>query len=111
MESLSIGQVVLATFPFSDLSTTKLRPCLVIGVADFNDVLLCQITSKNYGSKKAVGLMQSDFSQGSIVVDSFIRPDKIATLGNIRIKRTLGTINDVKLKEVKQILKSVLEIN
>jgi mRNA interferase MazF len=90
MESLSIGQVVLATFPFSDLSSSKLRPCLVLGIADFNDVLLCQITSKQYGSKKAVRLVKSDFSEGSIVVDSFIRPDKIATLDRNRIKRSLG---------------------
>jgi mRNA interferase MazF len=111
MESLSIGQVVLATFPFSDLSSARLRPCLVIGIADFSDVLLCQITSKNYGSRKAIGLMQSDFSQGSIAVNSFIRPDKIATLDSSRIKRTLGTINNVKLNEVKQKLKSILEID
>lgn len=111
MESLSIGRVVLATFPFSDLSATKLRPCLVIGVADFNDLLLCQITSKNYGSRKAISLRQGDFSQGSLAVNSFIRPDKITTLDSGRIKRTLGTINDVKLNEVKQNLKSILEIS
>jgi mRNA interferase MazF len=111
MESLSIGQVVLATFPFSDLSNTKLRPCLVLGIADFNDVLLCQITSKSYGSRKAIRLVKNDFSKGSFVVDSYIRPDKIATLGKSRIKRDLGTIDDGKLNEVKQRLKIILEIN
>jgi len=111
MESLSIGRVVLATFPFSDLSNAKLRPCLVLGIADFNDVLLCQITSRQYGSKKAIKLAKTDFSEGSIVVDSFIRADKIATLNSSRIKRNLGTIDDRKLHEVKQRLKSILEID
>jgi len=111
MESLSIGQVVLAAFPFSDLTATKLRPCLVIGLAGFNDVLLCQITSKSYGSRKAVILARSDFIHGEIVRDSFIRPDKIATLARGKIKRTLGTISDNKLDEVKQSLKTILEIS
>jgi mRNA interferase MazF len=110
MENLSIGQVVLATFPFSDLSSTKLRPCLVLGLADFNDVLLCQITSKDYGSRKAISLIHSDFSEGSIVTDSFIRPDKIATLDKSRLKRALGIIDDKKLSEVKKRLKTILEI-
>ncbi|HET9174189.1 MAG TPA: type II toxin-antitoxin system PemK/MazF family toxin [Candidatus Saccharimonadales bacterium] len=111
MERLSIGQVVLATFPFSDLSSNKLRPCLVLGIADFNDILLCQITSKAYGSETAIQLQKSDFSAGSIVVDSFIRPDKIATLDTSRIKRKLGTVTDTKLTEVKQKLKFILELN
>jgi len=110
MESLSIGQVVLATFPFSDLSSTKLRPCLIIGMADFDDILLCQITSKSYGSRKVVSLAKSDFAQGTIVVDSYIRPDKIATLGRKRLRKTLGAINAEKLDEVKQRLKSILEV-
>ncbi len=111
MESLSIGQVVLATFPFSDLSSDKLRPCLVIGIADSNDILLCQITSKSYGSRKSVRLLKSDFSRGSLVVNSFIRPDKIATLDKAKIKRELGTITETKLNKVKERLKVILEIN
>ena len=111
MESLSIGQVVLAAFPFSDLTTTKFRPCLVIGLAEFNDVLLCQITSRNYGSRKAVGLAKSDFVQGELIRDSFVRPDKIATLDKSKIKRVLGTINNIKLDKVKQSLKTILEIS
>ena len=110
MEDISIGQVVLATFPFSDLSSNKLRPCLVLGIADFNDILLCQITSKDYESIKAIKLIKSDFSKGSLVIESFIRPDKIATLDRGKIKRELGTINDTKLNEVKLRLKSILEI-
>jgi mRNA interferase MazF len=110
MENLSIGQVVLATFPFSDLSSNKLRPCLVIGVAEFDDVVLCQITSKRYRSKRAIPLLQSEFLKGSIVIDSFIRPDKIATLDKDMIKQVLGRISDNKLDTVKQKLKLFLEI-
>ena len=64
MENLSIGQVVLAAFPFSDLTSTKLRPCLVIGLAEFNVILLFQITSEKYGSKTAVKLFRADLRMG-----------------------------------------------
>ena len=111
MESLSIGQVILAFFPFSDLSTSKLRPCLIIGIAEDNDVLLCQITSKNYGSRKAIALSKDAFFQGEIVRDSFIRPNKIATLHVGRIKSVLGIIDDIKLNEVKQSIREILEIS
>jgi len=46
-----------------------------------------------------------------IVINSFIRPDKIATLDKARIKRELGTITEAKLNEVKERLKAILEIN
>lgn len=112
MENLSIGQVVLASFPFSDLTTTKLRPCFIIGIAEFDDIVLCQITSNRYGSKRAVSLLKSkDFAEGSIVTDSFIRPDKIATLDRQTIKQVLGTVTPTKQLEVKDSLKEFLEID
>lgn len=110
MENLSVGQVVLATFPFSNLTSNKLRPCLVIGIAEFDDIALCQITSKQYQSKRAIALLQSDFIQGTIVTNSFIRPDKIATLDKNMIKQILGSISESKLGEVKLKLKLFLEI-
>jgi len=110
MESLSIGQVVLAVFPFSNLTSNKLRPCLVIGIAEFNDIALCQITSQQYRSNRAVPLLQTDFILGSIITNSYIRPDKIATLDRAMIKQILGVINENKLNQVKQKLRAFLEI-
>ena len=112
MESLSIGQVVLAAFPFSDLTSAKLRPCFVIGVAEFDDIVLCQLTSNRYGSKRAVILRKTaDFDDGSILHDSYVRPDKIATLDRRMIKQVLGAVTASKLLEVKLSLKEFLEIS
>ena len=38
------GDVVVAPFPFSDLSATKKRPALVVATLTGDDVILCQIT-------------------------------------------------------------------
>lgn len=48
MVSPSAGAVVLVTFPFSDLSQSKLRPAVVLAKAGKSDWVLCQITSNVY---------------------------------------------------------------
>jgi mRNA interferase MazF len=39
------GSVVLVRFPFSDLSSTKLRPAIIMASAGKDDFVLCQVTS------------------------------------------------------------------
>jgi len=43
------GDVVVIPFPFSDLSSSKRRPALIVAVASSDDVILAQITSRNFG--------------------------------------------------------------
>ena len=38
--------IVIMPFPFSDLSSTKKRPALIVANLHGDDVILCQITSK-----------------------------------------------------------------
>ena len=60
------GSVVLVAFPFSDLSSTKLRPALVVAEVDYGDLLLAQITSKDFQDRRAVTLIGDDFETGSL---------------------------------------------
>jgi len=46
MESPSKGSVVAVKFPFSDLTSSKLRPALVAAKLERNDLILFQITSR-----------------------------------------------------------------
>ena len=43
------GDIVVIPFPFSDLSSSKRRPALVLAGLKGNDIILCQITSKPSG--------------------------------------------------------------
>jgi mRNA interferase MazF len=108
---LSVGLVILCRFPFSDLSASKLRPCLVVGLAEFDEVIACQITSKAYESEQAIALVEADFSSGSLVSNSFIRPDKLATLDIALIVRHLGVVGPRKLKACKTALASIFELD
>ena len=77
MVAPSTGSVVLVPFPFSDLSQSKLRPAIVLARGDRDDWVLCQVTSKPYGDRRALELRDADF--GGLRVSSFARPAKLFT--------------------------------
>lgn len=55
------GDVVVVPFPFSDLTNSKRRPALVITELTGDDVILCQITSRNLNDKYSIELDNNDF--------------------------------------------------
>ena len=82
MVSPSAGAVVLVTFPFSDLSQSKLRPAVILAKAATNDWVLCQITSNPYADPRAIKLTNDNLSSGSLRVVSYARPAKLFTANN-----------------------------
>jgi len=94
------GDVVVIPFPFSDLSSTKNRPALVLAAPKRDEVLVCQITSQSSRGKYAIELTDNDLKQGQLKVDSYIRPNHIFLAEPRIITRHIGKINSKKLKEV-----------
>ncbi|MEK9176295.1 MAG: type II toxin-antitoxin system PemK/MazF family toxin [Patescibacteria group bacterium] len=110
MAKFTVGSVVLVTFPFSNLKGQKLRPALVLANVEFNNLILCQITSKPYTSKISISVKPDDFAKGGLPVISYIRPDKLFTADTTIIKKTVGqlsaTTKDVVLKNVCELFMS-----
>lgn len=79
MGSFVKGDVVVAPFPFSDLSTTKRRPALVVATLTGDDIILCQITSQAATDRYAIPLVDDDFANGSLRHPSSIRPNRLFT--------------------------------
>lgn len=92
MGQFTVGSVVLVAFPFSNLRGQKVRPALVLAKVEFDNLILCQITSKPYSSKLAVRLEPSNFSKGGLPVTSFIRPDKLFTADTAIIRSNAGML-------------------
>lgn len=92
MVSLAAGSVVLVTFPFSDLSQSKLRPAIVLADAGRNDWILCQVTSNPYGDPKAIEITDNDFSSGSLRRISDARTAKLFTANSSLIAATVGNL-------------------
>jgi len=89
---LRAGVVVLVRFPFSDLSSTKLRPALVVASAGGADWVLCQITSNPYSDPTAVVLKPASFSEGGLPRESFVRPGKLFTASESIVVRRMGQL-------------------
>ena len=92
MEKLAVGSVVLVSFPFSDLKGQKVRPALILAKVEFNNLVLCQITSKPYSSKTSIKIEKNGFDFGGLPITSFVRPDKIFTADKIIIKGVAGVL-------------------
>ena len=73
------GVVVVVRFPFSDLSSSKFRPAVVLASAGDDDWLLCQVTSNPYADPEAIRLPQSSFASGGLNGIGYARPNKIFT--------------------------------
>jgi len=61
MVAPSEGSVALVRFPFSDLSSSKLRPAVVLAFIGRDDWILCQVTSNPYSDPAAIRISDSDF--------------------------------------------------
>jgi len=107
MEKFTVGSVVMVQFPFSNLRGQKLRPALVLATAEFDNLVLCQITSKPYSSKTAVKLMSSEFAEGNLSITSYIRPDKIFTAEPSIIERVVGKITKKKTQDILSLIQKM----
>ena len=94
------GEIVVLSFPFSDLSGAKRRPALVIADLEGGDIILSQITSKAKTDKYAIELNDSDFSEGKLTAQSVVRPNKIFTASSDIILYIACKINDLKTEAV-----------
>lgn len=109
MGAPTVGEVVLVTFPFSDLSTTKLRPAVCLADAGRGDWVLCQITSNAYGDPLAAPLDAADFASGGLLVASVARPGKLFTAHQSLVSRTVGKLTDAAFQRVLAAVIAVLQ--
>lgn len=107
MGSFTVGDIVLIPFPYADFSKFKKRPALVVGHAEFNNLILCQITSNAETSKRAIPLANRDFEVGSLQVDSYIRPDKLFTVEQSVIETKLGSLKLAKTVSIKSLIRKL----
>jgi len=110
MGKFAVGEVVLVSFPFSNLQGQKIRPSLVLAKAEFDDLILCQITSKPYASKLAVRISSEDFTKGSLPVVSYVRPNKLFTADSSIIKKTAGLLTPALTKSILKSVRSIFTI-
>ena len=97
------GSVVLVHFPFTDLSSTKLRPALVL-YEGYLDVTIAPMTSQRPDPPLPLDLFirkgTPSFETTGLKVESWLLIDKIATLEKTFIEGILGKADDDLKREV-----------
>ncbi|MDZ7719825.1 MAG: type II toxin-antitoxin system PemK/MazF family toxin [Balneolaceae bacterium] len=94
------GDIVLVPFPFTDLSSKKRRPALVLLSGNL-DVVLAFITTKLFYEEESSIVIDSSDETG-LKKQSLIRLDKLVTLDKELVIGKLGEITDSKLSELNQ---------
>lgn len=99
------GDILLIPIPFSDLTSSKKRPVLVLSNSDYNskteDIVVAAITSNLETKDYTVELTSNDLEEGELKVKSCIRIDKLYTLSQYIVVKKFGSVNANILNKVK----------
>ena len=106
------GDIVLALFPFTDLTTVKQRPVLILSNNDYNsqsdDLVTCGITSNLKDSAFSKLINNKDLIKGQIPIESRIKVDKLFTLDKTIIKNKIAKVKSNVFEDVKKELLKLL---
>ncbi|WP_019989280.1 type II toxin-antitoxin system PemK/MazF family toxin [Rudanella lutea] len=87
------GDLVVVHFPFTDITSTKRRPALVISNEVINqtgDYLLMQVTSQVKHDGLSIPLLAANYSGAPLPLTSFVRIHKIFLLNESLIVRKVA---------------------
>jgi len=102
------GDIVLITFPFTDLSGNKLRPAVILAETNL-DVTVCFITTQTEWRESSDIIINPSLTNGLRKI-SLIRVGKIATIEKSLIKGLMGRLTSNELLELDSKLKFVFQI-
>jgi len=89
------GDIVLVRFPFTDLSTTKKRPAVVVSSADYNaqrpDVVIAAVSSRLRTPAGFGELVLAEWKGAGLLAASAVKP-VLATIEKSLVLRRLGRL-------------------
>lgn len=109
MVTPSEGSVALVRFPFSDLSSSKLRPAVILASAGRDDWILCQVTGNPYADPEAIQITDRDFETGSLQRVSYARPAKLFTANSSLMEIEAGMLNAAAFSKVVNAVIGILQ--
>lgn len=105
------GDIVLIPIPFTDLSSQKRRPVVVISNDAYHttttDIVVVAMTSNPAPTPYSFSITSADLSQGTLNHPGTIRVDKIYTLSQQLIVRTFGCVNAATLNQIRKFLREL----
>lgn len=102
------GDIVLLSFPFTDLKGNKIRPALVSVVSDL-DVIVAFITTQFKWQNPHDILLEPNDSNG-LKKTSLLRLSKITTIDKDLILGKLGELNAFEIQKINLNLLKILNL-
>ena len=102
-----VGDVILAPFPYTDLSNAKTRPAVVVADVGMQDWILCEITSSSQIRNRYISIDPQDMLGGSLRLRSWVRPDRLVTLNDSVFVKVLGQLTYSKRSEISAAVRSL----
>ena len=100
------GDILLIPIPFTDLSSQKRRPVIVISNDQYNrrtnDIIVVAMTSNPQVTDYSLSITSSDLIEGALNRPGKIRVDKIYTLSQTIVARTFGQVDDKTLNRIRR---------
>lgn len=103
------GDIVLVSFPFTDLTSYKRRPALILSPDSFNaagvDLVLAAITSHITDDPHRVLIHRGDFAQGWLSKTSLVKTTKLFTMHSSLVAKRICALRIEKMEEVLRLLR------
>lgn len=97
------GDIVLVSFPFTDLSSSKRRPALVVSPDPFNermpDLVLAAITSQ-LTDDRLFTIERDDCVDGTLPQTSLVKPTKLFTIHSTLVLKKICALRAEKVQAV-----------
>jgi mRNA interferase MazF len=107
------GDVVLVPFPFTDLSTAKVRPAVVLSGALYHlqepDLILGAVTSNIRAATGRLDYVLHAWQAAGLRLPSAFKP-VLFTLHPGRIVHTIGSLTAADLREVERRMRLALQL-
>jgi len=106
------GELWLVRFPFTDLTSTKLRPALVVAVHREDAVVLGIFSRVPAGTLRRTWVLMEDkhsaFPQTGLKKTSLLKAEKIAVVHESVFQKRLGRLAPDVVAQVQEALKQAL---
>ncbi len=99
------GDILLVPIPFTDLSSQKRRPVIVISNNTYNrkttDLVVVAMTSNPVEVDYSFTITSSDLENGTLNHPGKVRADKIYTISNSIVVKTFGRVNGKVMERIR----------
>ena len=102
------ADIILIPFPFTDLSDTKIRPCLVLLEAE-HDVTVAFISTQTVWNDEA-SILISPSSTNGLKKESLVRLNKLVTIDKNLILGKIGALDQNERQIINQKLRELFRI-